>query len=252
MRKLIFRAGMVIACSAIVAGGCLLWRQRPWRVAVKVNGHILTVGELELRTRTLLDDALRVERLVVQPGHEEEVRTHYRRQAAKMWIVKEVLLSEALVRGFAVSPADEKEALEQMALRIKGRNLTPESFFKEGPLPEDLKRRDFKEGMLVNKFTLQEVSDKISVTPKEIDERLNELQKIVLMQSKPGTKAQPPSRKHALDSLRGERFREGFRKLFRDLFVKADVKSPIFPDLESLDVISPAQGEAESHTKEQK
>ncbi len=241
MKKSLFRALALIVFAGIVVGGCLLWTQRPWRPAVKVNGHVLSVGELDLRARTLLEDAKRVERLIVPPERADEVWGYYRRQAAKMWIVKEVLLAEALARGFTVSAADEKEALAQIATRLKSRQLTPDQFFKEGPLPEELKRRDYKEGVLINKFTAQEVRDKIAVTPGEIDARMNELKRIALIRAKPGEKPALPSRKRAIDSLRGERFRQGFRKLFRELFAKADVKCPVFPELESIDVVSPSQ-----------
>ncbi len=243
MRKGLFHALALIVLAAIVVGGYFLWTRRPWRPAVKVNGHVLSVGELDLRAQTLLEDAKRMESLMVPPTREAEMWGYYRRQAAKMWIVKEVLLAEALARGYTVSAADEKESLTQIASRLKGRSLTPEQFFKEGPLPEETKRRDYKEGVLINKFTSQEVRDKISVTPREIDERLNELKRLALLKAKPDEEVAVPSRKRAIDSLRGERFRAGFRKLFRELFVKADVKCPVFPELESLDVVSPPRKE---------
>ncbi len=243
MRKALFHALALIVLAAVVVGGYFLWTRRPWRPAVKVNGHVLTVGELDLRARTLLEDAKRVENLVVPPERGDEVWGYYRRQAAKMWIVKEVLLAEALARGYSVSAADEKESLAQIGARLKGRGLTPDQFFREGPLPEELKRRDYKEGVLINKFTSQEVRDKISVTPQEIDARMNELQRLALLKAKPGEKAALPSRKRAIDSLRGERFRQGFRKLFRELFAKTDVKCPAYPELETLEAVSPSRKE---------
>ena len=43
--------------AAVIVGGRFLWNRRPWRPAVVVNGRILSVGELDLRARALLDDA---------------------------------------------------------------------------------------------------------------------------------------------------------------------------------------------------
>ena len=60
-----------------------------------------------VKAQTLLDDARRVEHLVYAKGREREALDYYRREAAKMWIVKEVLLAEALARGYEASPADE-------------------------------------------------------------------------------------------------------------------------------------------------
>lgn len=252
MRRALSHALTLICLAAVSVGGWQLWRSRPWRVAVSVNGHALSVRELGLRAETLLDDARRVEHLVVASGHEAETLRHYRRQAAQMWIVKEVLLAEAVARGYAVTPDDEKEALAQVASRLRGRGMTPDQFFREGPLPEDVKRRDFREGVLINKFTTKEVGDAIVVPQKDVDARLTDLQRLALMRAKPGEKAKQPTRKMAQDMLRAERFRTGFRRLFRVLFTKADVKSPEFPDLESLEAVSPARPEDNDKTQESK
>ena len=252
MRRALSHALALICLAALAVGGWWLWRSRPWRVAVSVNGHALSVRELGIRAETLLDDARRTEHLTVAPGHEAETLLHYRRQAAKMWIVKEVLLAEAVTRGYAVTPDDEKAALAQVAARLKSRGLTTDQFFREGPLPEDVKRQDFREGVLINKFTAKEVGDVLVVPPRDVDTRLVELQKLALVRAKPGEKVKQPTRKTALDMLRAERFRADFRRLFRELFAKADVKSPEFPDLESLEAVSPARPEDTERMQESK
>lgn len=226
--------------AAVIVGGRFLWNRRPWRPAVVVNGRILSVGELDLRARALLDDARRSGNRLVAPDREEEAWGYYRRRAAKMWIVKEVLLAEALARGYVASPADEKASLAQIAARLKGRQLTPEQFFREGPLSEETKRRDFREGVLIDKLTAREVRDRITVSAKEVDARLADLRRAASARPKPGVSASsPPTRRQALNALRVERFRAGFRKFFEDLYVKASIKCPAYPDLEALDGISP-------------
>ena len=253
MKRVLLHALALVGILALVAGGWLLWRNRPWWTAVSVNGRALSVGELGMRAATLLDDARRVEHLVVPKGREAEIDLHYRRQAAQMWIVKEILLAEAVTRGYTVSPDDEKQALAQVSARLKGRSLTPDQFFREGPLPEEVKRRDFREGVLINKFTSKEIGDAIVVSPRDIDARLTELQRLALATAKPGEKTRrTPTRKMALDMLRAERFRRGFRQMFRALFAKADVKSPVFPDLETVDGVSPSRPEDAEQTQESK
>lgn len=229
----------VLTLAGTIACACALWPHRPWRVAVSVNGHALSAGELALRARTLLDDARRTELLVVPDGREDEALRHYRHQAAKTWIVKEVLLAEALARAIVVSPADEQEALAQMATRLKGRHLSPEQFFQEGPLPETVKRRDFKESVLVNKFTAKEVRERISVKHQEIEARLADMR----------SAGRSASRKDAIDALRAERFRAGVRMLVRELYGKAVVKSSEFPDLEQVDGVVPEQVEGQKERK---
>lgn len=240
MRGALRTLALLGLAAAVLAGGCFLWNRRPWRPAVVVNGRILSVGELDLRARALLDDARRGGNRLVAPDREEEAWGYYRRRAAKMWIVKEVLLAEALARGYVASPADEKASLAQIAARLKSRQLTPEQFFREGPLSEETKRRDFREGVLIDKLTAREVRDRITVSTKEVDARLADLRRAASAQAKPGAAAPPPpTRRQALNALRVERFRVGFRKFFEDLYVKASVTCPAYPDLETLDGISP-------------
>ncbi len=226
--RIVARVGVGVALAlGLVAGGAALWAHRPWRPAVLVNGRALTVGELDLRARTLLDDARRT----AAPSNaaaftEAAALPYYRRQAAKMWIVKETLLAAALARGVTATPADEKASLAQIAARLKSRNLTPDQFFREGPLPEDVKRRDFREGVLIDAFIAREVRDKIDVPAAAVDARLAAMRR---------ADKTAPTRRQALAALRAERFRDGFRRLCAELFRKTTLACPAYPDLENFD-----------------
>lgn len=239
MRRAILNLFALAGLVAVVASGVWLWGQRPWRTAVSVNGRILTARELDLRAQTLLDDAQRIEHVAFAPARAAEALRHYRRQAVKMWILKEVLLAEAVARGIEVGAEDEREALRQMERDLKSRNLTTEQYFKEGPLPEETKRRDFREVLLVRKFTAREVADKISLSTADIDARVRELKRQSLLQTKPGERPKiKTDRKTAIDMLRAERYRKGFRALFRSLHPKMDIRVPEYPDLEALNAVS--------------
>jgi hypothetical protein len=207
---------------------------------VSVNGRILTARELDWRAQTLMDDAKRVEKILIPEREKAEAMRHYRRTAAKMWIVKEVLLAAAVESGVKVSSADEKSSLAQIAKQLKSRNLTPEQFFKEGPIPEATKRADFKEAVLIGKFSKREIEDKLSVGTKEIDDRIKALREmnanVVKAGGKPKLKA---DRKTAIEMLRQEKYNMAFRDLFRDRFGKMTVECPMFPDLETVDGVSP-------------
>ncbi len=244
LKGLLGLVGLVGFAAAVVVG-FKMWQVRPWRVIASVNGHAITASELELRARTLMDDARRTQNLFIPKGKEEQALNNFRREATKMWIMKEVLLSEAVARGYEVTPADKKESLAQAGAKLgKSRNITVEQFFKEGPLPEEVKRKEFDEGVLINKFTAKEVRDKINVTGEEIEMWYQQLLRNALLTAK--SRNQQPakiSRKDAIDSLRAYRFREGFRKLFRDVFPKAQVKCPEYLEMETLEGISPSRPE---------
>lgn len=237
MKRVIVHVFALIGLAALVVGGLWLWRQRPWRTAVSVNGRVLTAQELEFRAVTHLEDDRRVGRAVKN-------LESYRRLAAKKWIVKEVLLNEAIARGIEVNAEDEKKGLVDMTRVLKSRKLTPEDFFKEGPIPEARKRQDFREGLLINKFTTKEVRDKIKLTTKEIDEYQEALKAQAAVEKRVNGKTDVKfDRKTAIDLMHAERFRRGFRQLFRSLYAKTDVRVPEFPDLERVDAVSPPRPE---------
>jgi hypothetical protein len=200
----------------------------------------LTARELDWRAQTLIDDAKRMENLLIPEREKKEAMRHYRRTAAKMWIVKEVLLAAAVESGVKVTADDEKSSLARVASQLKSRNLTPEQFFKEGPIPEATKRSDFKEAVLIGKYTKREIEDKLSVGTKEIDDRVKELRELNAKVKKAGGKPKlKADRKTAIEMLRQEKYNIAFRDLFREKFHKMSVKCSMFEDLESVDGVSP-------------
>lgn len=223
----------LVGAAALVTGGVWLWGRRPWRAAAEVNGATLTAGEMEMRAEALLDEAVKVDRIAVPEGRRGEALAHFRREAVKSWIMKEIMLAEAVAKGVEALPGDEQAALARMAPLLRSRNMTAEEYFKAGPMPEEMRRRDFREGVLVNKYTEREILDKIAVSAEAIDKRQNELKKYALATGKPGEKSKVKTdRRTAMEMLRAEAFRAEFRKKFLELFAKAKVRSPEYPELE--------------------
>ena len=240
MKQAVVAVLALIGAVALVVGGVVLWSNRPGRTAVSVNGRILTDRELTWRAQTLIDDAKRVEKLLIPEKEMSEAMRHYRRQAAKMWIVKEVLLSAAVEAGVKATADDEKQSLAKVERQLKSRHLTPEQFFKEGPIPEETKRADFREAVLIGKFTKREIEGKIGLAAKEIDDRVKELKELASKATKPGEQPKiKADRKTAIEMLRQEKYNVEFRNLFRTHFAKMAVECPAFPDLESVDGVSP-------------
>lgn len=230
----------LIGAAALVAGGAMLWMNRPGRTAVSVNGRILTDRELTWRAQTLIDDAKRVEHLLIPEKEMSEAMRHYRRTAAKMWIIKEVLLAAAVEAGVKATAEDEKRSLAKVEQQLKSRHLTPEQFFKEGPIPEETKRADFREAVLIGKFTKKEIDGKLGLVNKDIDDRVKELKELADKAAKAGKPAKfKADRKTAIEMLRQEKYNMEFRNLFRAQFGKVTVECPAFPDLENVDGVSP-------------
>ena len=240
MRQAIVAILALIGAIALVVGGVMLWCNRPGRMAVSVNGRILTERELTWRAQTLIDDAKRVENLLIPAKEMSEALRHYRRQAAKMWIVKEVLLAAAVEAGVKATAEDEKQSLAKMEQQLKSRHLTPEQFFMEGPIPEETKRADFREAVLIGKFTKKEIEGKLGLGNQEITDRIKELKELKAKAAKAGeTPKFKADRKTAIEMLRQEKYNVEFRNLFRTQYGKMVVVCPAFPDLESVDGVSP-------------
>lgn len=242
---------LLLLSAGILAGGFMLWQRRPGRTVVSVNGRPLTAQELEMRGETLLNDAKRDEHLVFTKDREKEAREHYKRSAVKAWVVKEILLSAAVARGVTLTPADEREAIAQAESRLKRyRGLTLDQFFSEGPLPRAVKERDFREGLLVNKFTNTEVLDKIKVTGKDIKSRTDELVRLNLISSKPGEKPKyRTDHKYVVELIRKERYARDFREFFKSLYSTVTVVSPEYPELERLEGLVPEKKTAKGKAR---
>lgn len=240
MKQAIVAFLALVGAAALVGGGVMLWLNRPGRTAVAVNGRVLTDRELNWRAQTLIDDARRVEHLLIPEKEMPQAMRHYRKLAAKMWIVKEVLLAAAVEAGVVATATDEKDAAAKVEGQLRSRNLTLETFFKEGPIPEETKRADFRESLLIEKFTKREISGKISVNPKEVDDRIKDLKEMnARLQRSGGEPKFKTDRKSVIEMLRQEKHNIEFRNLFRERFGKMQVECPAFPDLENVDGVSP-------------
>ena len=124
------------AFAALTAGGTWMWRHRPWRIVATVDGDVLTSRDLDLRIKAYCGG---------RPVTESD-----RREMVRAWIAKQILLGEAVRRSASLSEADERVVKGVLVAWLASQGTTADDFFAEGPLPEDVKRNDFKEGLLIH------------------------------------------------------------------------------------------------------
>jgi len=229
VKRAILHLVAFVALAAAVVGGVLLWRQRPWRVSISVNGRPITARELDMRAQLLLEDGRRTG----QPSASFE---DYRKQAAARWIVKELLLSESVARGVELGAEDEREELGKLEGDLKPHHLTVEQYFKNMPLPEELMRRDFREVLLLRKFLKKEVDDKVSVSTADIESCMKALKSKAFFQKVHGEKKRlKTDRKTVMDMLRASLLNKGYRDLLRSLCDKADIRVPDYPEFKDVE-----------------
>ena len=121
--------------AALAYGGAWLWMRRPWRVIASVDGDTLTSHDLDIRVKAYYGD--------------QYVTEDVRREMVRAWIAKQVLLGEAIRRSMSLTKSDEDGVNVIFAAWLASQGMTVDRFFAEGPLPEEVKRKDFKEGLLV-------------------------------------------------------------------------------------------------------
>ena len=139
---------------------------KPNDVAVRVDGQKMTWDQMEKRARNYLQDEVNSKTLVIPPGSEEKAMEFYRRKALVLFVNKTVMLEDARARGITVSPADRQKFVAEMETLLKERKLASslDEFFQKSPLGEKETRREFEDGLIVDKFIQQGVRDKVVVT----------------------------------------------------------------------------------------
>jgi len=131
--------------AALTAGGTWMWMHRPWRIVATVDGDALTSRDLDIRIKAYCGD---------RPATETD-----RREMVRAWIAKQVLLGEAVRRNASLAEEDEREVKSVLVAWLASQGTTAGDFFAKGPLPEDAKRNDFKEGLLVHALVREALRD---------------------------------------------------------------------------------------------
>ena len=136
MRRALVITLATAVLAALACGGAWLWMHRPWRVIATVDGDALTSNDLDLRLKTY--------------GGGRNATEGDRREMVRAWIAKQVLLGEAVRRNVSLAEGDEREVKGVLVAWLANQGTTVDKFFAEGPLPEEAKRNDFKEGLLIH------------------------------------------------------------------------------------------------------
>ncbi len=140
----------------------------PREVVARVDRATLTWGDMERRARTFYIEESRS--MVIPQGREREAMEFFRRRAIEVFIFKTVMLDEARKRDIAITSADRKEGLARLQnSMMKRRGIDADTFFRESPFGEEAARKEFEEGLYVDKLLKQEVEGNIKLTDVEVD-----------------------------------------------------------------------------------
>lgn len=137
-------------------------------VVAKVNGTPLTWAELEKRAMGYLKDDVEINHLVIPSNRLDEAKEYFRRRSINAFVFKTVMMDEAIKQNIRVSAVDRQESLNALAQSLQTRNWTTNDFFQKGPMGPEMMRREFEDGMLIDKLLSVNVRNKIRIDEKAI------------------------------------------------------------------------------------
>lgn len=139
-------------------------------VVATVNGKQLLFGDMSKRGDGYLKYAMDVEHLMFASNMLGQAKEFYRKKAIETFVYKTVMLDEAARLKITINDNERAMGLQQLAFSLSKRNSNTNDFFNKGSQAPDVMRRDFEDGLVIEKLLNQEVQKKIHVSDKEVEE----------------------------------------------------------------------------------
>ncbi|MDD4103026.1 MAG: peptidylprolyl isomerase [Kiritimatiellae bacterium] len=158
----------------------------PEHVVAMVNGTPLTWAEMEQRAMGFLKDDVETNHLIIPTNRLEDAKEHFRRKSINAFVFKTLLLEEATKQKITLTEADRNAGLKALAKTLQLRNWTTNDFFLKGPMDEATMRREFEDGMVIDKVLKLNVRNKLKISDKEVADAVavlnatNELKRVRL------------------------------------------------------------------------
>lgn len=139
-------------------------------VVATVNGKSLLFGEMSKRADGYLKHAMTEENLMFASNMLGQAKEFYRKKAIESFVYRTIMLDEAARLKITVTPGDRTLGLQQLAFALSKKGSNTNAYFNNGPQPPEIMRRDFEDGLVIEKLLNQEVQKKIRINDKEVEE----------------------------------------------------------------------------------
>lgn len=139
-------------------------------VVATVNGKPLLFAEMSKRADGYLKHAMTEENLMFASNMLGQAKEFYRKKAIESFVYRTVMLDEAARLKITVNQGDRTLGLQQLAFALSKKGSSTNAYFNNGPQPPDIMRRDFEDGLVIEKLLNQEVQKKIRINDKEVEE----------------------------------------------------------------------------------
>lgn len=201
--------------AAKSAGAAAASSVDPKKVAVQVNDAKLTYGELDA------DIAKIVEAQKIPAEQLEQAKSYFREQMAQQFVMKSLLLSEIEKKGVKLSDDDRKKREEEFLKSVAGRPGAPKTIdelLSKHPFGKERARKEFDESILIQKLLEQEVTSKIKVDDKKVDEQfaIATSNYTAAAKAAAGAEGKIKELKKQLDGLKGDALTNKFAQLAKE------------------------------------
>lgn len=145
----------------------------PDHIIAMVNETPLTWADMEKRATGYLKDDVKTNHLIIPTNRMEEAKEYFRRKSIKAFVFKTVMMDEAEKQKITLTDTDRKDGLHALEITLKARNWTTNDFFFKGPMGEATMRREFEDGLVIDKLLKVNVRNKLKVGDSEINETVS-------------------------------------------------------------------------------
>ena len=214
----------MIGAAAVAAMTVVCWGEEkaaasvpadPKKVAVQVNDATLTYGELDAD----IDRIVAAQK--IPAAQLDRAKKYFRDQLAQQFMMKTLLLAEAEKKGVKISDEEIKKREADLLARAAGRPNAPKAIdemLEKHPFGKERARKEFNESLLIQKLIEQEVTGKIKVDEKKVDERFAAATSnyTATVKASAGAEDKIKSLKKQLDGLTGDALAKKFAQLAKE------------------------------------
>ena len=151
----------------------------PNAVMVSVNGKTITRGKIDADVEAIL----KMQKAQIPPEQMDEAKKVYGERLAQQFLMQTLLLDEANKKGVKVSDEDRKKLEAEFVKANASRPGAPKSFAEmaeKSPFGKERGLKDIEDSLKIQKLLEQEVTSKIKIDEKKVDEMVNDAQKKAL------------------------------------------------------------------------
>ena len=140
-------------------------------VVASVDGVKLLRSEMD----KIIDSAMAAR--PVPPEQAAEMRQAFEQNMVTTFVMKTLLLNEAKKEGLSVSDEERQKNIARIEEQLKtsGQDVTFDEYIKTLPLGEEAVRKEFEEGMLIEKLFQTKIIATITVDDAEVEKVLEDI-----------------------------------------------------------------------------